>query len=299
MIDFENRERLFPAVDSRMKFCLLTVGQEVDQTNFAFFLTDPRQLVESERRFTLSADEIERINPNTKTAPVFRSRADAEIAAKIYARVPVFVDDNKGAPGDPWYFRYMTKMFDMADSSSRFRTASQLARAGFERSGLDWCHISNPGRRYVPLYEAKMISFFNHRAASYAERGDARGYRVLPETTEEQYSSPTYEVAPFYWVLVSDFCERRSGSAQRWRSEIFRHDICKRTGRTLPIVLDPDADPRNADWLRISAACRLAKRSLPTWAALWLWRLRTDTSPRFWDAIGRVPEQLGYPKNPS
>ena len=29
-------------------------------------------------------------------------------------------------------------------------------------------------------------------------------------------------------------CERRSGSAQRWRSEIFRHDICRRTGRTLP-----------------------------------------------------------------
>jgi hypothetical protein len=65
------------------------------------------------------------------------------------------------------------------------------------------------------------------------------------------------------------------------------------------IVLNPDADPRNADWLRISAACRLAKRSLPMWAALWLWWLRTDTSPRFWGAIGRVAERLGYPKNPS
>ena len=29
-------------------------------------------------------------------------------------------------------------------------------------------------------------------------------------------------------------CERRSGSAQSWRSEIFRHDICRRIGRTLP-----------------------------------------------------------------
>ena len=29
------------------------------------------------------------------------------------------------------------------------------------------------------------------------------------------------------------------------------------------IVFDPDADPRNADWLRIDAACRLAKRLLP------------------------------------
>jgi hypothetical protein len=62
------------------------------------------------------------------------------------------------------------------------------------------------------------------------------------------------------------------------------------------IVLDPDFDPRNADWLQIDAACRLAKHSLPLWAALWLWRLRTDTSPRFWSAVGRVAEQLGYPK---
>ena len=60
------------------------------------------------------------------------------------------------------------------------------------------------------------------------------------------------------------------------------------------VVLDPGADPRNADWLRIDAACRLANRALPMWAALWLWRLRTDTSPPFWRKVGRVAEQLGY-----
>src|SRR5262249_4993282 len=65
------------------------------------------------------------------------------------------------------------------------------------------------------------------------------------------------------------------------------------------IVLNPDADPRNADWLRISAACRLANRSLPTWAALWFWWLRTDTSPLFWRRVGRIAERLGYPKIPS
>ena len=44
---------------------------------------------QSERRFTLTPDEIARINPNTRTAPVFRSRADAELTAKLYARAPV------------------------------------------------------------------------------------------------------------------------------------------------------------------------------------------------------------------
>jgi hypothetical protein len=64
------------------------------------------------------------------------------------------------------------------------------------------------------------------------------------------------------------------------------------------VLLDPDADPRNADWLRIDAACRLTNRSLPMWAALWLWKLRTDTSRTFWRKVGRIAEQLGYPKFP-
>jgi hypothetical protein len=64
------------------------------------------------------------------------------------------------------------------------------------------------------------------------------------------------------------------------------------------ILLDHDADPRNADWLRIDAACRLANRSLPMWGALWLWKLRTDTSLAFWRKVGRIAEQLGYPKFP-
>jgi len=52
LIDFENREPLFPAVDSRMKFSIVTIGRDEKQAHFAFFLTHPRQLVESDRRFT-------------------------------------------------------------------------------------------------------------------------------------------------------------------------------------------------------------------------------------------------------
>jgi hypothetical protein len=208
LIDFENRNALFPAVHRSQKFSLLTVGHGVSSAGFAFFLTDPAQLNEPERCFTLSPDSIARLNPNTKTAPVFRARADAQLAARIYSRIPILVDDNKGMAGDPWSFRYITKMFDMADSSSRFWTARELVEAGFVRSGMEWSSGAEPSHRYVPLYEAKMLSFFDHRAASYAERGNDRGYRVLPDTTDEQHSDPTYEVDPFYWVLASDFDTR-------------------------------------------------------------------------------------------
>jgi hypothetical protein len=108
--------------------------------------------------------------------------------------------------------------------------------------------------------------------------------------------------------LVAELRSRKLLTDEEWARirELLREALTFLSGpqKTLTssadgsIVLDPDFDPRNADWLRIDAACRLAKHSLPLWAALWLWRLRTDTSPRFWNAVGRVAEQLGYPKKP-
>jgi HNH endonuclease len=210
LVDFENRSGLFPAVDSRMKFSLVTLGHGVKQTDFAFFLTNTRQLDEAERRFRLSADDIARINPNTRSAPVFRAKADASLAADIYNRIPVLVATELGPDGDPWQFRYMTKMFDMADSSEFFVKSGQLASDGFRREGTRWVH-ANMKAEYLPLYEAKMVSFYDHRASSYAERGDDRGYRVLPETSDAEHEDFSYEPEPFYWIETKRFETRLDG----------------------------------------------------------------------------------------
>ena len=124
-------------VHRSFKFSLLTLGREVPAARFAFFLTDPAQLAEPERSFTLSPEQIAAINPNTRTAPVFRSRADAELTAKIYSRVPVLIDESKGKAGNPWGVKFMA-MFHMSNDSGLFRTAWQLAEAGFERDGTGW-----------------------------------------------------------------------------------------------------------------------------------------------------------------
>ena len=54
-----------------------------------------------------------------------------------------------------------------------------------------------------------------------------------------------------------------------------------------------DADPRNGDWIRVVRANRLAGYRLPTWAALWLWWLRTDSSEQFWYEVGQVAREMG------
>lgn len=229
LIDFENRERIFPGVYFRVKFCLLTIGQDMGQASFAFFLTDPAQLEQPARCFTLSADAIARINPNTKTTPIFRSRADAELTAKIYGRVPVLIDESKGKDGNQWGVSFMA-MFHMSNDSGLFRTGVQLAEAGFVREGTDWVApegvrphqrtlalaggrdshtltlettsaIPTP-ERYIPLYEGKMAFFFDHRYGDFAmaEEKEDTDYREIPRPQPEQLSNQSFEVTPRYWV---------------------------------------------------------------------------------------------------
>ncbi|GGZ12628.1 Eco57I restriction-modification methylase domain-containing protein [Novosphingobium colocasiae] len=136
LIDFENSAPLFPGVHRSFKFCLLTIGSGVASADFAFFLTAPAQLEDERRRFTLSPPEIAKINPNTRTAPVFRSRRDAELTATIYNRVPVLIEEGKDS-GNPWGLSFMA-MFHMSNDSGSFRTAAQLAEEGFQREGTNW-----------------------------------------------------------------------------------------------------------------------------------------------------------------
>ncbi|SHM38018.1 N-6 DNA Methylase [Roseovarius litoreus] len=230
--DFENSAPVFTSVHRSFKFSLLTLGKDEPEARFAFFLTEPAQLAEAERNFTLSPEQIATINPNTKTAPVFRSQWDAELTAKMYRNTVVLMNEAAGAAGNPWGVSYMA-MFHMSNDSALFMTGSQLKQAGFVRDGVDWIAAGTspaqgelaveghdarslplvggaPRRphRYVPLYEAKMLSHYDHRAASYGERGDSRGYRVLPPTEPAQHKDPNYEVEPFYWVSQGDVSAR-------------------------------------------------------------------------------------------
>jgi hypothetical protein len=97
LYDFENREALFPGVHRSYKFCLLTLsGKPTPRGEFSFFATRVEHLRDERRRFALTAEEIALINPNTRTMPVFRTRADAELTRKIYERVPVLVNERNG-----------------------------------------------------------------------------------------------------------------------------------------------------------------------------------------------------------
>ena len=207
LFDFENRRLgtglppFFPDVDSRFKFCALIFGgteRRFDETECAFFLHDTRTIENPERCFPLAPSDFARVNPNTGTAPIFRTRRDAEITRRIYERHPVLVDRSQGEERRAWPVRYHT-MFHMANDSHLFRTAAQLDSAGFYPvQGNCW---KRGEEMYLPLYQGRMIWHFDHRANSVRVNPESTHNPYLSEPVSEvQHADPDFLPQTQYWV---------------------------------------------------------------------------------------------------
>ena len=202
LYDFENRERVFPGIDSRMKFCLLTLtgtASPSPQAEFAFFLHQTEQLQDAGRRFALAPADFALFNPNTRTCPVFRTRRDAEIAGKMYRRTGVFWKEARDVEPEAnrWGVRFST-MFHMSNDSGLFRTREQLDHSG-------WCLKDNMfvkgDERYIPLYEAKLFHQYDHRFATYYGVDDRslRGGNARNLTGTET-ADQNAVIIPRYWI---------------------------------------------------------------------------------------------------
>jgi hypothetical protein len=192
LYDFENREKLFADVDSRYKFSLLTIGAAQAAPRFVFFATRAAHLRDERRVFSLTPTDLARINPNTRTAPLFRTRRDADLTAAIYARVPVLINETTGE--SPWGVTFRQGLFNMTSDSRLFRPAPAPAEAG--------------RGDHLPLYEAKLLHQFTHRWATY-EGGATR------EATAAELADPTWTITPRYLVPAAEVEARLAGRWER------------------------------------------------------------------------------------
>ena len=193
LIGFDNALRIFPSVHPDTPFCLMTLGWNVDNSSFAFYLLKESHLAEEARRFRLSREDIGLLNPNTRTCPVLRSQADAALTKTIYRRVPVLIEETKGAAGNPWGISFRQGLFNMTSDSALFRTLAELQAAGGEADGATW--IVPDGTRFLPLYEAKLVHQLDHRWATYEANG-----RDSRDSTDEEKADPAWRPLPRYWV---------------------------------------------------------------------------------------------------
>jgi hypothetical protein len=212
LYDFENKGIFFPGVHSSYKFCLFTSGHGLrptsDTVEFVFFAHTIEDLHDPERRFTLSAEDILLLNPNTRTCPIFRSRRDAELAKTIYRRVPVLVREpyNGSEEQNPWAFS-IRRIFNMGIPEV-----------------VDLC-VENPTPEeqglLFPMLEAKLIHQFDHRFASY------KGDEAINFIDSEKIDADT-RLQPRFWLPISEVNDKLAPLWNRRWLFVWR-DICRNT----------------------------------------------------------------------
>lgn len=202
LYDFENKEGLFD-IHRMFKFCLLTVGQKQDkprEVSGGFYLTRLDHLLDPARIYKLNTSDFERLNPNTKTCPVFRTSRDAALTAKIYRNTSILVNDAKNE--NPWNVKFGS-MIHMSNDSHLFRTYSQLINTGAELTGNKFL-LDN--KTYIPLYEGKMIWHYNHHYADWPIDGERPN--TVPTPTSEQLANPYDTPMSWYWVSQEEVDNR-------------------------------------------------------------------------------------------
>ena len=195
----------FPDVDSRFKFCTFVASPQPFSApaKCAFYLHNVGQLDDPDKCFDLGADDFARVNPNTGTAPIFRTRRDADLTTAIYDRLPILVDRSGDEVVKAWPVKYL-RMFDMTNDSNLFRTRVELEEqeGAYPTGGNVFGSASGD---WVPLYEGKMVQAFDHRAASVVINPENQ-HRPAQQVsaTEEQHENPDWVPDPQFWVKASD-----------------------------------------------------------------------------------------------
>jgi hypothetical protein len=236
LFGFENEGSIFPAVHHTFKFCALTLSSSSrkDSPQFAFLCRQVNDIHDARRRFTLTRDDFNLLNPNTRNCPIFRTVTDANLTKKLYRAGSVLI--NETLARNEWNIKFLT-MFHMANDSGSFRSDATEADL-------------------VPLYEAKMMHQFDHRYATYAGATQANlNAGILPQTSDGEKQDPAFCVKPRYWVERSLVEERLDGWKHNWligfrdvtsaiveRTAIFCVLPRVGVGHKVPLILLPGMD---------------------------------------------------------
>ena len=202
LYDFENRgKRFFSGGHASQRFCLLSLVGKASRepaARYAFLRLDPAELDDPDKIFSFSPEEIAAISPNTLTLPTFRNHRDANLTSAVYGRMPVLSNEKKGN-SSAWriIFKYLFRSYNDRDI---LREREELLAEGWELRGNVF---ELGGRRMVPLYEAKMVDFFNHRAADVVKSASAVNRQNQPRyLTAEELDDPSRVPIPQKWVAA-------------------------------------------------------------------------------------------------
>lgn len=260
LFDFENKLQIFfPGVAPPLKFCALTIGGDAwstEQVQFVFFAYLIEDIQNTNKKFTLSSEEIKLINPNTRTCPIFRSSRDANITKSICSRIPILVEESKPDSGNPWGIRFWQGLFNMTSDSDQFNTKEELEENAWT---LDRNTFAKNDKLMLPLYEAKLFHQYNHRLNDFSEVPikDRFGVKAPARLSSlRTLISPLTSILPRYWV--DSICQNMAKAHQQSFFISFRSLVNVSTNRrTLVSTIIPKVGVGNSSPLIILSQTKL------------------------------------------
>ena len=261
LIDFFNRRTdgtlFFPDVYYRFKFCAYIAGgadRRFNEILFGFFIRDLTELRDPDRLFAVTPEDIARINPNSRTAPIFRSQRDLKLTKALYGDRPVLVDRTADPPTSLWPVRYV-RMLDMANDSGLFMDPAALEKAGAYPVGSN---VWKKGKaEFLPLYEGKMVQAFDHRASDILlAEGNLFRTGQGRDLTAEEHGNAARVPVPRYWVdaekiiwaAPTEWCLaiKDVTSVTNARTTIAAAIPHVGAGHTLPVIFSASQSPEDA-----------------------------------------------------
>lgn len=187
---FENTKGIwFPAIDTRMKFCLYVAwkGGETQSFPAAFRVntTDKLQDLLVGRALSIPVAIVEEFSPEAMAVMEFAAQSEIDVCAKMYARYPKFGTEIDGVP----YRQYMREV-DMGTDRGLF----------------------SEGEEGLPVFEGRMIDAYDYRAKGYVSgRGRAAVWDDFP------FASPNKRIQPQWRIRPKNIPAKLAGRINRYR----------------------------------------------------------------------------------
>lgn len=187
---FENSKGIwFPAIDTRMKFCLYVAwkGGQTDRflASFRVNSTEGLQNVIVGRTLTIPVSIVEEFSPDALAVMEFADQSEIDVCAKMYARYPKFGAQVEGAP-----YRHYMREVDMGTDRGLF----------------------TDGDIGLPVYEGRMIDAFDYRTKGYVSgRGRSAVWEDMP------FGSPRKRIRPQWRVRQESIPDKLADRVCRYR----------------------------------------------------------------------------------
>ncbi len=187
---FENTRGIwFPAIDTRMKFCLYIAwkGEQTESFPAAFRVNSADKLRDllAGRTLSIPVAIVEEFSPDAMAVMEFAAQSEIDVCAKMYGRYPKFGTEIDGVP-----YRHYMREVDMGTDRGLF----------------------SEGDDGLPVFEGRMIDAYDYRAKGYVSgRGRTAVWDDLP------FGSPKKGIQPQWRILPESIPNKLAGRIDRYR----------------------------------------------------------------------------------